>query len=82
MAWVAGCIACAYRKRLVALHDIDDVEQIVVGRSRGDVRVRRVHGVEPVDLILDLIKHGLDVNARERLGLGKGDAFGRGERLL
>ncbi len=73
MTRVAGRIARARRKRRIALHDINDVQQVIVGRSRGDIRVHRVHGVEPVDLILDLIKHGLDVNAGERLRCAKRD---------
>ena len=31
MSWVAGCIACACRKRRIALHDVNDIQQIIVG---------------------------------------------------
>ena len=48
-----SCIAVAARGRVqtcVALHDIDNVEQVVVGRSSGDIGIGRIFVVEIIDL--------------------------------
>jgi len=78
----AGIAVAAGRRveRRVILHDIDNVEQVVVGRTRGDVGIRRVLRIKIIDLQIDLIEHGLKVNGRQR-GIGADLAeFNRVER--
>ena len=46
------------RESRIVIHDIDNVEQVVIGRSGGVVGIGRIHRIEFVDLKLGLIEQG------------------------